>query len=125
MNKSSETNVSSNKALSNTVQEQNNVADLTLAPKIHERLKSLPNTFQDFRIDPRTLFEHSKDKATSRNGPKDLSRKTDSKTEPPGHPDKQQTLVHPMSTDESQPGHEKTGTQSLYAGQAIKGLGSC
>ena len=49
-----EMNVSSNKALTNIVQEQNSASDLTSTPNAHEGQEPTLDAFKELRISPRT-----------------------------------------------------------------------
>ena len=103
-----ETNVSRDKSLPNTTHEQISVLDKTLAPNVHEGLKSTTHTSQGCIIDPRSPKDDEEGNRTSKGRKLDRTCQTDSRFSNNGLSAKHPTLLHFLSPDEGLLGHEET-----------------
>ena len=72
-----EMNVSSNKALTNIVQEQNSASDLTSTPNAHEGQEPTLDAFQELRMSPRSHIGYKEAKPISKNNIMGMIRQTE------------------------------------------------
>ena len=94
-----ETNVSSDKAHTDSVQEQNSASDFTSTPNLHEGQAPTLAAFQELILGPRTQNGFKESKQSSKNSIMDTKSQTDSSIRETEQSVKQQTLLSLLSSD--------------------------
>ena len=94
-----ETNVSSDRAHTDSVQEQNSASDFTSTPNAHEGQTPTIDASQELRLGPRTHNGFKEAKQSSKNSRMDMRSQTDSSIKDTEQSGNQQTLPSLLSSD--------------------------